>query len=373
MKISVKEKILFIHQQSHVGGGQTYVSNLVEEMDRLGYVVVLLQDKPFWEIVKAIVDPSFRTIIWNDYTRLPLVLYFISFFLKKKNITIIYGIWLYEYRSLVHRHRTLQRTIKHLIHQGIVWAKQFMVCGMSNQITHLSEYSKRLFFSTPFFWLFKNKKNVIIYGGVALQNFHSVSESKKLLLRRQIGIRKEDMVLLMVGRIEPRKNYVDGIRILRRMRSLSPEKNTTLCILFSHGACNDISYLEDIATEIQLQGMGPYVKMSFGLTNEETAKYYQMADAYLMLSNELETFGLVTLESLASGCPVFGYKSCATPEIITYHSNKFLFSPGHITDVAQAITKHTNMPSRNKNEIKIRLRGSVLGFSWTQVVKRLVS
>ena len=69
---------------------------------------------------------------------------------------------------------------------------------------------------------------------------------------------------------------------------------------------------------------------------EKMAEYYSIADAMLYLSIQ-ETFGKVTAESIASGTPVIGYNSTATPELIGNGCGKVLELDATNDEIAQAI------------------------------------
>lgn len=69
---------------------------------------------------------------------------------------------------------------------------------------------------------------------------------------------------------------------------------------------------------------------------EKMVEYYSMADAMLSLSVQ-ETFGKMTAESIASGTPVIGYNSTATPELIGNGCGKVVELNATIDEIAQAV------------------------------------
>lgn len=368
----MNNKILFVNQNYHIGGGQTYVNNLVEyasthKKDN----VILLEDASIQKILRALFDPSVKTVVWSDYAGLSFFVYIISYLLGKKNIVIIYGIWLYEYRSLNRRYNSLKRTLKHYIHQLRIWLRQLLICAVSQRIAHLSVYSKNLFFSNTFYRVLSAKKHVVIYGGVDSNYFSPLSESQRRILRSSLGLRASDVILLMAGRIEPRKNYIDGIRILKKLREAQPNKQIFLYFVFSHGDCNDSVYLDVLFKEIKQQKMGSYIRIISGLTNQEIAPFYQISDVFLMLSKELETFGLVTLEALSCGCPVFGYDMCATPEIVHDSSHTRLFPPNNLRGIVESIAMYIHHMSKERRAVMAKSRKTAVKFSWDKVGQRL--
>ena len=61
------------------------------------------------------------------------------------------------------------------------------------------------------------------------------------------------------------------------------------------------------------------------ISEEQLPLYYQMADLFVLPTKELEGFGLVTLEAMASGLPVIGTPVGGTKEILTKFNTEFLF------------------------------------------------
>ena len=92
-----------------------------------------------------------------------------------------------------------------------------------------------------------SKKDVIIYGGVDKKLFKPISNEKRERLRKELGITRSDVILLMVGRVEKRKNFIDGLRILYGLKKRHPNKNILLYLVVSYGKFNDFISLSKSA------------------------------------------------------------------------------------------------------------------------------
>jgi glycosyltransferase involved in cell wall biosynthesis len=80
--------------------------------------------------------------------------------------------------------------------------------------------------------------------------------------------------------------------------------------------------------------------------------YYQMADLFILPTTELEGFGLVTVEALASGLPVLGTPVGGTKEILTKLGSDYLFDDSTPQSIATGILKALNGWAANQAAYK---------------------
>jgi len=371
MTINKTSTVIFIHQQKHVGGGQTYVNGLMAGFKKKGFRTQLVEGKSVLEIVQTLIYSKSKYIIWSIYDEFPIFPFIVSCLLGKKNILVIYGIWKLESRSLFVDNGNFETKSNQQLHELKLLLKQFTFALFSSYIVHLSKYAESLFFSVKLFQFFKYKKNIIIYGGVDRKVFKKITQKSKNVLRQRLGIRREDTILLMVGRVEKRKNFNDGIKILKKIRRIIPKRNFFLYIVASFGNFNDYRFMNRLLVDIGKSGVGEYVRIVSGITTSKVAKFYQISDAYLMLSKELETFGLVTLEALYSGIPVFGYHASATSEILTDKENKWLVKTLEPEKVARLIAWYLERSNTEKKQIFRKLSLAISRFTWTNAASKI--
>jgi glycosyltransferase involved in cell wall biosynthesis len=85
-----------------------------------------------------------------------------------------------------------------------------------------------------------------------------------------------------------------------------------------------------------------------GFIPEETLPgHYQAADIFILPTIELEGFGLVTLEALASGTPVLGTPVGGTKEILGAFDDRFLFRDASHEALAEKIVEFCSEYRRN--------------------------
>jgi glycosyltransferase involved in cell wall biosynthesis len=72
-------------------------------------------------------------------------------------------------------------------------------------------------------------------------------------------------------------------------------------------------------------GIEDHIHFAGFISEDKLPAYYQMADIFVLPTKELEGFGLVTLEAMASGLPVLGTPVGGTNEILGGFDSRFLF------------------------------------------------
>jgi glycosyltransferase involved in cell wall biosynthesis len=114
-------------------------------------------------------------------------------------------------------------------------------------------------------------------------------------VRRELGIRPDETMLLTVRRLVPRTG-VD--RILHAARALRRHEGRLRFLVGGTGALR-----EQLERAVRDGGLGRLVEFLGFVPEERLAGYYQAADAFLMPTRRLECFGLPVIEAMGCGCP----------------------------------------------------------------------
>ena len=152
---------------------------------------------------------------------------------------------------------------------------------------------------------FKNLK--VVARGVDTQLFHPDKRSETL--RASWGATPQTLVLLSVGRLAAEKNLDLTLKTYRAI--VATGRNVQLVIA------------GDGPLRAATQAKCPEAIFVGMCTHEQLAAVYASADV-LMFPSLTETFGNVTLESLACGTPVLAFDCAAAGEFVVHQQNGWL-------------------------------------------------
>ncbi len=162
---------------------------------------------------------------------------------------------------------------------------------------------------------YKIKNNInIVPTGIDLDKFSNVN---KEVLNKKINLKKEDFIILWVGRIGYEKNIEFLIDSHFLISNIYP--NIKLLIVGTGPLEEELKYkVKQNKKENSIIFLG---KVSHDIINN----YYQMSNIFVTSSTS-ETQGLTVIESLSSGLPVLCIKCDVFKEIIKNGYNGYLFN-----------------------------------------------
>jgi 1,2-diacylglycerol 3-alpha-glucosyltransferase len=150
--------------------------------------------------------------------------------------------------------------------------------------------------------LFKEKYKVnrniyIVPTGIEVEKFYRNNfDSKDILeLKKTVGLKKDDFVLLFVGRIASEKNIAFLLDAQKALVKRNP--NLKLVII------GDGPDLERHKREVLSNAFKGSVIFTGKVPLAEVARYYQLGDVFVTAS-KTETQGLTVIEAMASSMPV---------------------------------------------------------------------
>lgn len=118
---------------------------------------------------------------------------------------------------------------------------------------------------------------------------------------------------LWMARYTPEKGFLEAAHLAKKCRvGLDAFGDTT------------IISSQDYLNKCVAEGDGMQIRVSAGISREQTVKEYQGHKALITWTNYTEIFGLSTVESMACGTPVIARNTGAAPELIKHGKTGFL-------------------------------------------------
>ena len=150
------------------------------------------------------------------------------------------------------------------------------------------------------------ERMLLVPAGVDTRIFSPIPDYRSS--RPALGLTREQFVLFTVRNLVPRMGLDTLLCAMVRVRQTIPHVQLLI------GGCGPLrSELEAQVKALDLEGC---VRFLGFVPEDALPDYYRAADLFVLPTAQLEGFGLVTIEALASGTPVLGTPVGATDEIL---------------------------------------------------------
>jgi len=222
----------------------------------------------------------------------------------------------------------------HLIHA------QHMQIGRSKRNAfHAWEYRHLDAWIAPLPWLAKQtqemttvseKKIHVIPFGIELSRY--LDGTDKQTARHSLGLPSGACIIGTVGRLDKGK---DQETLLRALAMLPRTENLVHALIVGQDTIGEQQnygiHLRELAHEL-----GIYDRVHFRPFMENIEVAFQAIDIFVLTSVS-ETYGMVTIEAMASGLPIIATNTAGTPEILSHDVDGFLFPPMEPTMLAEKL------------------------------------
>ena len=168
-------------------------------------------------------------------------------------------------------------------------------------------------------------------------------------------------VVLFVGRLAEKKGVTYLIEAMKQVDAM--------LVIVGDGPLR--AQLEE-----QAKPLGDKVQFLGAKTHDQLAEIYASADVFAAPSvqakdGDVEGFGLVFLEAMASGLPVVASRSGGIPYLVHDGENGLLVEPGNVEELAGAIRKMINMEDL-RNVVCANGMERIQNFTYTSVGKKYI-
>ncbi len=239
----------------------------------------------------------------------------------------------------------------------IEWTSFFF----ADQVLFLSEYTRRRFLD---YYPLKKKRLLMVPGGVDVEAFRPTTE-ETFPQRNKLGLPESVPILLTVRRLEARMGLDNLIDAAALVRDRLPDADFFLAIV---GKGSLETKLRD---QIERLGLQERVRLFGKLDADCLTDIYRAADLFVLPTTEIEGFGLVTVEALASGIPVMGTPVGATAEILNRVDPAWLFKDAGPSAIADGLEKFLKDPKPFADKKALCRQVAVGNYGWDQIVDRL--
>jgi D-inositol-3-phosphate glycosyltransferase len=208
------------------------------------------------------------------------------------------------------------------------------------------------------------EKVQIIPCGVNMTQFRPADKRQA---RRRLHLDPAAVILLFVGRFAP----VKGIPTLLRAVAEAARRQAHMRLVVVGGDGEAAQSTQEIRRQAEELGIAARLQMAGRIDHGRLPLFYSAADM-LVLPSTYESFGLVTLESLACGTPVVATRVGGAAAVIEEGVNGTLIDGSDPVALADGIQRVLARERGGQLSVR-RVRQSAAPYSWKHVASAIVS
>jgi glycosyltransferase involved in cell wall biosynthesis len=205
----------------------------------------------------------------------------------------------------------------------------------------LSQYMKRVLVET---YSFPEERISVIPGGVNIKQFKVCLSRDEARLR--LDLPRDRPIILTVRRLERRMGLDNLIEAMAQVVRTCPD---VLLLIAGKGALQN-----QLDQQIRSRNLSANIRMVGAVTDQVLPLLYRAVDFSIVPTTAYEGFGLILVESLASGTPVLGTPVGAIPEVLSPLAESLLLesaAPEHLAEgIQDALSGKRVLPSMQECE-----------------------
>ena len=219
-------------------------------------------------------------------------------------------------------------------------------------LLHTIRFSYFELWSCPLNWLQKQvltmtrinpEKIKVIPSGLDLNTY--LPKQNKSDARAKLELPADKIIFGLIGRFDPQKGQVLFLEALSKLEN----KDVCVCLLGEPTREEGTSFSRLMNKTIEDNNLQDRVFIR--PFRKDISTFFYAIDAFIMAS-KAETFGMVTIESMACGTPIIASNAGGSPEILDFGKFGLLFEPLNEDSLAQKMQKFIDQPSMfSSNEL----------------------
>jgi len=201
----------------------------------------------------------------------------------------------------------------------------------------------------------------VVPNGVDVDRFSDVPEDRVSAVREEHDV-GDDLVVLFVGTVMPRKGVDDLVRALGHLSGDGATRGVRAVVAGEDDL--DGEYTGDVRSLAREVGVGGEVTFAGFVPDEELEALYSLADVFVLPSRE-EGFGMTAAEAMAAGTPVVATDVGALPRLIDEGQQGYLVSPNDPAGLSDRIERV--LTADDAHSLSGRARERARQYSWREV------
>ena len=178
-------------------------------------------------------------------------------------------------------------------------------------------------------------------------------------LRQSWGVGEGTTVLMCVSRVSPEKGMDTVIKSFKALQLQQLHRHVKLVIV------GDGPYKEAL---VKRHANDTSIIFAGFKTGEALASYYASADAFVFAS-QVETFGNVVTEAMASGLPIFAYHDAAAALLVDDSCGKTV----PLGQEQRFVAMISELPKQQQlDQMRLAARHKVAAFSWQKPAQEML-
>ncbi len=198
----------------------------------------------------------------------------------------------------IYHNDPIKARLLHVIPEYII---DFLVEKSISCLVTVSHYTQNQIINRP--GISFSKKQRVIYNGIELHN-----TTKTDSIRKELHIKENAPLLLMLGTYEPRKGHDFLLRSFCIVRKSLPE---THLVIAGYGYPYERSYVESLVTKYELSQHTHLLEF-----RNDVSSLLKETDVLVVPSQKNESFGLIIVEAMSQQIPVVATKIGGIPEVL---------------------------------------------------------
>jgi glycosyltransferase involved in cell wall biosynthesis len=182
------------------------------------------------------------------------------------------------------------------------------------------------------------RPGTVVYNALDLSPYRSPDRQAA---RQAFGLAENDVVVGMMGRIEPWKGHRD---LLAALSILAPQFPRLRCLIAGRPELDGMWYQQELVSLVASLQLDDVVR--FVGYQRDVPQFLAALDVLVHASVQPEPFGRVLIEGMAAGLPIVATKAGGVPEVVADGETGVLVPPGEPPALAAAIAHLLSAPEQ---------------------------